>query len=241
MSREALVLVGHGRYQDPWHDDVATAQRVAATLAELDLTPRLRGTFRGTLDDVRPEGLALVVVLAGRGRVDPDVDGTDDDWRAFHDRLAALVDAGVPLLALHQAANAFADAPRWSGLIGGRWVPDTSMHPPIGEATFTVVDDEHPVTSGLPAVRAFDERYCFLDVDPGSQVLLTTRHEDRDHPVVWVAPGPGRVLYDGLGHDLRSYDSPSRADLLRREVAWLVGPTTDAGGRSAGSSGGGLG
>jgi uncharacterized protein len=230
VSRGALVLVGHGRYQDLWHDDVATAQRVVSVLEELDLTPRLRGTFRGTLDAERPDDLALVVVLAGRGRVDPEFDGTDDEWRGFHTALAALVDAGVPLLALHQAANTFTDSPRWSGLVGGRWVPDTSMHPPIGDATFDVVDDGHPVTSGLGAVRAFDERYCHLDVDPGSRVLLTTRHEDRDHPVVWVAPGPGRVLYDGLGHDLRSYDSPERADLLRREVAWLLAPAGGHGG-----------
>ncbi len=224
MSGEALVLVGHGRYQDQWHDDVAAAQRVAGAVAELGLATRLRGTFRGTLDAERPDDLALVVVLAGRGRTDPDVDGTDDDWHGFHTRLAALVDAGVPLLALHQAANTFADSPRWSGLVGGRWVPGTSMHPPIGDAVFDVADDDHPVTSGLGAVRAFDERYCFLDVDPRSRVLLTTRHEDRDHPVVWVAPGPGRALFDGLGHDVRSYDSPERAELLRRELGWLLVP-----------------
>ena len=40
--------------------------------------------------------------------------------------------------------------------------------------------------------------------------------------VVWVAPGPGRVLYDALGHDLRSYDSSSRLTLFRREVRWLL-------------------
>lgn len=222
MLADALVLVGRGRYQDLWHDDAATAQVVAATLAEVGVTARVRGTFPGTLDEVTPGDLALVVVLAGRGRSDPAFDGRDEDWRGFHDRLAALVRAGVPLLALHQAANTFADSPHWSGLLGGRWVVGTSMHPPIGEATFTVVDADHPVTRGLGEVRAFDERYCDLEVDPASRVLLTTRHEGREHPVVWVAPGPGRVLYDGLGHDTRSYGSPSRRELLRREVNWLL-------------------
>lgn len=222
MPPDALVLVGRGRYQDPWHDDVATAQVLAATLDGVGVAARVRGTFPGALDEVRPGDLALVVVLAGRGRVDPDFDGTDEDWYGFHDRLAALVRAGVPLLALHQAANTFADSPHWSGLLGGRWVVGTSMHPPIGEAAFAVVDAVHPVTDGLDEVRAFDERYCDLEVDPAGRVLLTTRHEGREHPVVWVAPGPGRVLYDGLGHDMRSYDSPSRRELLRREVAWLL-------------------
>jgi hypothetical protein len=40
--------------------------------------------------------------------------------------------------------------------------------------------------------------------------------------VVWIAPGPARVVYDGLGHDVRSYDSASRGELFRREVRWLL-------------------
>lgn len=222
----ALVLVGRGRYEDPWHDHAAVAHEVVEVLADGGLGVTVRGTFPGALDGVvtgvgAPE---LVVVVAGTGRTDPDFDGTDEDWHGFHDRLAALVRAGVPLLALHQAANTFADSPHWSGLLGGRWVVGTSMHPPIGEAAFAVVDAVHPVTDGLDEVRAFDERYCDLEVDPASTVLLTTEHEGREHPVVWVAPGPGRVLYDALGHDHRSFASASRRELLRREVAWLTAP-----------------
>ena len=54
------------------------------------------------------------------------------------------------------------------------------------------------------------------------QVLVVADHDGTAHPVVWVAPGPGRIVYDALGHDVRSYDSPSRVDLLRREVRWLL-------------------
>ena len=53
-------------------------------------------------------------------------------------------------------------------------------------------------------------------------VLVVADHEGAAHPVVWVAPGPGRIVYDALGHDVRSYDSPSRVDLFRREVRWLL-------------------
>ncbi|WP_432534384.1 ThuA domain-containing protein [Kineococcus arenarius] len=220
-TTRALVLVGRGRYQDRWHDDAATGHRVAGELAAAGLEPQVRGTAPAALDDV--DGLALLVVVAGTGRTDPQWDGDDAAWAPFHARLAALVaEDGVPLLALHQAANTFTDAPGWADLIGGRWIPGLSMHPPIGPALFRPVPgEEHPVVAGLGPVEAFDERYCLLQRAQGSRVLLTTEHEGVEHPVVWQAAGPGRVLYDGLGHGTRSYDSPSRRGLLRREVTWL--------------------
>lgn len=228
----ALVLVGRGRYEDPWHDHAAVAHEVARVLADGGLDVTVRGTFPGALDGVvtGAGGPELVVVVAGTGRTDPDFDGTDEDWSDFHAALDSLVGSGVPLLALHASANTFTDSPVWGRHLGGRWVPGVSMHPPIGEARFTVSDVQHPVTAGLGDVTAFDERYCDLEVDPASTVLLTTEHEGREHPVVWVAPGPGRVLYDALGHDHRSFASASRRELLRREVAWLTAPP---GGRAA--------
>jgi len=31
-------------------------------------------------------------------------------------------------------------------------------------------------------------------------------------------------VYDALGHDARSYDSPEHAEILRRSIRWLAGP-----------------
>ena len=38
--------------------------------------------------------------------------------------------------------------------------------------------------------------------------------------MIWAREHGGRVVYDGLGHDARSYDSPAHRDLLvpRREL-----------------------
>nr|WP_255371955.1 ThuA domain-containing protein [Cellulosimicrobium sp. CUA-896] len=81
---------------------------------------------------------------------------------------------------------------------------------------------DHPVVAGLGPVVADDERYCRLDIAPTSHVLLTAHHDGVDHPVAWVSAG-ARAVYDGLGHGVESYASPSRRDLLRREVDWLLG------------------
>lgn len=229
---DVLLLVGRGRYEDPWHDHPAVSQVLLEVLADLpgpavdDVS--VRSTFPDALDDVSVG--TLLVVLAGRGRTDPSFDGDDTAWSAFHDLLAALVAGGSPLLGLHAAANAFADSRHWADLLGGRWVPGTSMHPPRGPAAFDVVPG-HPVVDGLVregvgVLRTDDERYCLLEVHPASQVLLTTHEDGVDHPVAWVAaprPGHGRVVYDGLGHDARAAREPDRLALLRQELAWLLG------------------
>ncbi|WP_432510524.1 ThuA domain-containing protein [Kineococcus sp. SYSU DK001] len=223
MRARALVLVGRGRYQDRWHDDAATGCALAGVLRGVGVRAQVRGTAPTALDD--GDEFSLLVVVAGTGRPDPDRDGDDTAWRPFHDRLGELVSGGgLALLAVHQAANTFTDAPGWASLIGGRWVPGVSTHPPIGVARFRPAPgQDHPVTAGLPGVEAFDERYCRLRPDPASTVLLSTEHDGDLHPVVWQAAGPGRVVYDGLGHDVRSYASASRRELLRREVTWLLG------------------
>lgn len=218
-----VVLVGRDRYGDPWHDHAATSDAVATLLRFDGHDVTVRSTFPDALtDDDAPD---LLVVNSGRGPIDPV---ETPQWRAFHDRRAALVADGLPVLALHQAANTFGDDSRWAATIGGRWVDGTSWHPTIDEARFRVVDPGHPVTRGLDDVVALDERYADLVVAGDATVLLVADVTGDDgalgeHPVVWTAPGPGRVLYDALGHDVRSYASPGRCELLRREVAWLLG------------------
>lgn len=236
-----LVLAGHGRYEDPWHDMAATSHRIAEVLSapRLDGTDDLgrpayqvtvRGAFPGALDGLDPAGddVDLVVVNTGSGRRDPGFDGDDERWAGFHERLRAWADAGRPVLGVHQAANSLGDSAHWERILGGRWVDGTSMHPAIGDADFTLTDAGHDLTEALRdatsgTVTAFDERYSYLTVADSSTVLLTQQHDGIDHPVVWVSGAPGvRCVYDALGHDVRSYDSPSRQALLRAEVAWLL-------------------
>lgn len=250
-DRTALVLAGRGRYADPWHDTAATADALAVLLRGLGIAVAVRGTSPDALDEVDPPD--LLVVAAGAGRRDPDFDGDDHAWRPFHDRRAAWVAGGVPVLAVHQAAMAFADDPRWAAELGGRWVDGRSWHPPLGPAVLRVLgaggdaSDEgprggdaadraaprrHAATGALGRVVLTDERYCDLEVDPGVRPLVVAdvgadEAPDRPasvgaHPVVWLAPGPGRVVYDALGHDVRSFAAPDHRALLTSAVGWLL-------------------
>jgi len=221
---DALLLVGRDRFSDPWHDFVATGACVARELSDLGATVTWRSTFPETFHGLeRPD---IVVVLAGRRSPARDEANEPDgaQWRGFHDKLADFVAAGTALLALHSAANTFGDSPHWERLIGGRWVEGTSMHPPIGDAVFDPIGS-HQIISGVGAVYAFDEQYLGLDVAPSSQPFLSVRQDDAVHIVSWVANPPGgkgRVVYDGLGHDTRSYKSTERVALLRSEIKWLL-------------------
>lgn len=219
-TKRILILAGRGRYEDPWHDHAATSHVAAGILGDLG-DVQVRGLFRDALDDL--DSVDLLVVNSGSGRRDRDFDGSDDDWLAFHARLGDWARAGGAVLGLHQAANTFYDAPAWAEVLGGRWVPGESMHPPIGAARFELTPG-HPVTDRLDVVEAFDERYCRLQVSPTTRVLGTTLDDDGAvHPVLWVNEvHGGRSVYSALGHDVRSFASAGHQELLRRSASWLL-------------------
>ncbi|WP_425955166.1 ThuA domain-containing protein [Xylanimonas sp. McL0601] len=221
-----LVLSGRGRHEDPWHDHAATSHRLATILSALgSVDVEVRSAFRDTLGDLDDVDL-LVLNLGGPapGFVEAEIDGTAADWAPFHARLDAWARTGGRILALHQAALAFPDVPRFEEVLGGRWVQDVSGHPPIGPMRLELAVGAHTVTDGLGAVQAFDERYCHLRVAPSSQVLGWVRDDDGEpHPALWVAEAHGgRTVYSALGHDKRSYESATHQELLVRAALWLL-------------------
>lgn len=226
-----LVLAGRGRYEDPWHDHAATSHRLALVLGELELGGRatdvvVRSVFPDALEDL--EDVDLLVVNAGTswpGFVEAGIGPDDDAWAQFHVELERWARAGGRVLAVHQSANTFGDAPGWEEILGGRWVPGTSYHPPFGTATVTLATGGHPIIAGSDAtVELLDERYCALRVAPSSEVLGWVPDEDGEpQPVVWATEAHGgRTVYCGLGHDVRAYDSVGYVRLLLRAVTWLL-------------------
>ena len=219
MTR-AIILTGADRYDGRYHDHAATSQCVADALAEIGIDARLRGTRPRYMGDVAAAD--LVVVNAANGNQSED-DATDEDWEVAFGILQAYEARGGPILALHLSSAAFREFPEWRQWLGGAWIAGTSMHPPISQATVTVHTDDHPIVSGFGDFDVFDEMYSYLEAEPGNVTLASHLYEDRVHPIAWARELPaGRVVYDALGHDVRSYDSPERVRLLQREVQWLL-------------------
>lgn len=212
------ILTGHGRYTDPWHPFSETSAAVATILesqghavdVRLDEPDALTGLGRVDL---------VVVNLGGNPPVTID---PDPRWAAVQAEFGGWITGGGRVLGLHTASNAFPDWPEWPTLLGGQWVRGTSWHPERSVATFEPCPEavDHPVWQGCVPVTCYDERYSALTLHPNSTPLV--RHElGEEWQIMGWAKGD-RVIYDGMGHDARSYASPSRARFLVNEVDWLL-------------------
>lgn len=222
MTASALVISGAGRYADPWHDFAGTSARLAQLLGQAGLDTQV-----ATLGEADPPGepVDLLVVNAGGGSTPRPVEDTPSDARgeALAEWVRQAVAAGTPLLATHTASNTFYDDGRWAGLLGGRWIPGTSWHPPMAPATVQVTAAAHPITAGMSELSVNDERYCDQELLGEVDVLVDHAEDGRRHPIVWAQEsGAGRVVYDGLGHDRQAYDGADRQKLLMRELDWLL-------------------
>ena len=217
MTR-VLVFSGVGRYADPWHPFSETSAAVAHLLRRDGQDTVVRDSEPGSLLDVADFDL-LVVNSGGRG-AEPDAEKTSQ-WAADHRALEAFHGSGAPVLGLHTAVGTFPDWPAWSAIIGGRWGED-AFHPDIDAATFRPAEGtaEHPIWAGLERVTVVDERYCGLEVFAGTAPLVHHGTDGDLHTMGWAVGDS--VLYDGLGHDGRSYEAESRRRLLLNEVRWLL-------------------
>ncbi|MFF4875210.1 ThuA domain-containing protein [Micromonospora sp. NPDC000668] len=213
---ETIIFSGEGPYADPWHPLADTSAKIAEIVGDASSVATV--TSISQLDTAL-NGVDLLVVNASANRATPIAE--DDDFARILD---AFLARGGNVLATHSATIAFPRLPIWRSTIGAVWDYDKTFHPPIGQTLIRRSGVEHPIVDGLGDFEVHDERFTNLDlVDDGSSEPLYV-HEEKgaSHPLVWARiVGSSRVIYDGLGHDLRSYESPGHVDLLRRTVSWL--------------------
>ena len=115
-------------------------------------------------------------------------------------------------------------------MTGGQWV----AHPGgIVDYEVDIDDSSDAITRGIGGFRLRSEQY-YMHVDPGNQVLCSTRfsgeHEDIDWiagtrmPVVWKRRhGRGRVFYASFGHTTADFDVPQAREIVRRGLLWAGG------------------
>ncbi|MCD2442951.1 ThuA domain-containing protein [Agromyces sp. SYSU K20354] len=234
---EAIILSGSGRYRDPWHPFTETSAALAEIVRAAGFTVKVADepdtALAGLGADVR-----LVIVNAGdsEGPVPPDVldspipvseraePGAIVDSAtvaAANDALAAAIDRGIGILAMHTAAASLRDYTAFERALGARWVRDVSWHPPIGDATVHIVGN-HVIAEGLDDFSVFDERYTGFRLLDVIEPIAEHEEEGVRHPLIWAREfGRSRLVYDALGHDARSYESAGHRALLARALDWL--------------------
>ncbi|WP_243077190.1 ThuA domain-containing protein [Microbacterium sp. SS28] len=214
----AVIASGTGRYADPWHPFPKTSPLVAEILRdagfEVAVDPDVDHAV-AHLDDVD-----LLVVNAG----DPWRDHDETGATPAPDALAAALERGIGVIALHCAVASLRDYPEWAPAIGAMWVPGLSYHPTAGVISVAV--------GGLPgqphsSFEVHDESYCRLQRLGRSTVVAEHPGDGSPEPAAWIREaGASRVAVDVLGHDERSYESAGHRELLRRLALWAVQAST---------------
>ena len=115
------------------------------------------------------------------------------------------------MLAVHTGIISFDDLPRWSEILGGRWVWGRSHHPPLGPVAVRHDGEEFEVD---------DE--CYRDLELADDIDVVARSAG-GHPLAWTRDaGAGAAGVDLLGHDTRSLDHPGHRHLLATVVRRLL-------------------
>jgi type 1 glutamine amidotransferase len=212
-----MIISGTGAYTDPWHPFAETSARLAELISSAGHQVAVAGDVEESL--LRSASVELLVINIGN----PQPPRPASVMIEIQQSLLAHLERGGGLLGMHVSATSFTTMPRWAEILGGHWVRGTTMHPPLGPAVINVRTGAHPITDGLAAIEVVDERYCFLDVNDDVTVLGDHEQDGVVHPMIWTRQqGAGRVVYDGLGHDARSYQSEGHRQLLQRAADWLL-------------------
>jgi uncharacterized protein len=214
---EVLIISGTGDYSDPWHCFGDTSRRLAEIIAELGHQVTVSGAVEQALAE--PGEPDLIVVNIGN----PREARPQSRIHAAERGLDRHLQRGGALLGLHVSATSMTTMSTWSTMLGGHWVRNRTMHPKQDLFSVVVLAEAHPIVRGLTDFTVYDERYSYLHTHPDITVMCEQLTDGRLHPIVWARESElARVVYDGLGHDIRSYESAGHVLLLRRTVGWLL-------------------
>ena len=157
----------------------------------------------------------------------------DDSQKA--DLLSFVRDDGKGFIGIHSATITFLGWPAYGEMIGGYF----DGHPwGTFDAPFVVEDPSFPGMGHLP--RAFtmkDEIYqvkdysrdrvrVLLRLDEGKLDLSGKgiHRKDGDFAVAWARTyGKGRVLYNGMGHQIEVWDRPDTQQMWKGMIQWSLG------------------
>jgi len=205
---EVLMIVGGG-----WHDYEKEPQQLANTLNKnKDINVRVTADL-GILTGETADEIDVLMFNCCR----------DDELTTRQRKVITnTIRKGKGLVAMHCAFWSFQSWPEWRKMLGGV----VHKHDPFGPFGAVVVDQNHPITRGLPEQFTItDEPYLADERTEGQHVLVRTAkpHGGRDKPeaMVWTQRYfGGRVFAIMFGHDVRSQTSSEFLTLLTNGIRW---------------------
>jgi len=154
-----------------------------------------------------PESFRAIVLYVHHPTISP----------AALEGLAAFLERGGGLLAVHSASASFQAEPRYHRILGGRF----AHHGPVEEFVVQPAGPDDEVLGDIPAFSVRDELYRH-EYDAANRVHLYTAVGQEREPVVWTRNwGQGRVCYCALGHTASAMHHPTVRDILQRGLGWV--------------------
>jgi uncharacterized protein len=190
------------------HQPQAVAERIESHLRRLNYQVQLVAGV-DNLTDLDLASYDLIVPIWSWGITHP----------AAMRALLTAVEQGTGLATFHGGIDWFVDW-EYARLIGGHFL----YHPPSHRYAVAIADTHHAITHDLADFVVDTEQYYF-HVDPGNQVLTTTRFDGLVMPNTWVRSfAAGRVFYCSLAHTLDVIEQPPVLQLLLRGMSWATRP-----------------
>ncbi len=204
------ALIVQGGWQG--HEPKQVSEVLARALRENGFEVEVSDTLDSFKDEERLRSLDLIVPEWTMGAIE----------REQLPPLLAAVRSGVGIAGVHGGmGDAFRYETEYQYMVGGQWV----AHPGGDGVEYEVhiEDVPSPITEGLDDFPVCSEHY-YMHVDPGNQVLATTRFGDVIMPVAWTKMyGRGRVFYCSLGHVAQVFDqAPEILTLVTRGMLWAA-------------------
>lgn len=220
-----LILTGENNHDWRFTSTSLREMLVASGKFEVDIATRPAEA----LSDRERCGRYRAVVL--------DYNGTR--WgEAAEANFIEAVRAGLGVVVVHAANNAFVGWKEYEELVGHLW-RDGTGHGRFHAFDVKLSDRSHPITEGMQDLKAHpDELYHKLVQTPGTnhRVLATawsdpeTGGTGQDEPMITVASyGSGRVFHTPLGHvwsgkeaSRASHRDPQFQELIVRGTEWAA-------------------
>ncbi len=212
---KALIITGDDVDVHHWRETTAAVRKILLDSGRFDVT---------VSEDLKPLESADqlkqydVIVL---NRFNRKAKLSDEAKKNLLD----FVRGGKGFYVQHLASASFANWPEFAKLCGRHWVMGKSGHGPRGEFDVKIVDDKHPITTGLKDFHADDELYAKLEGKEPIHVLVEadSNWSKKTEPLVfWLPYGKGRVVHCTLGHDARAIANPEVTTIILRGIEWAA-------------------
>jgi uncharacterized protein len=204
------ALIVQGGWQG--HEPEPVSKILAQALRERGFEVEVSDTLDVFKDEAKLKELDLIVPLWTMGSI------TKEQLNP----LLEAVRSGVGIAGVHGGmGDSFRQETEYQFMVGGQWVAH-----PGGDGIVYMVhieDVDSPITEGMHDFQVSSEHY-FMHVDPGNQVLATTRFGDTVMPVTWTKMyGKGRVFYCSLGHVAQVFEQdPQILEMVARGMVWAA-------------------